>query len=97
MRMYARLKKPLKIEEDTYVFKIMLYESENGFYLFTYSSPDAVMSGSDRFYGTLDEIFHEWNGLIDENGWIFIDDPLPDCQHDAFIPVRVKGRNEGKP
>ena len=97
MRMYARLKKPLKIEEDTYVFKIMLYESENGFYLFTYSSPDAVMSDSDRFYDTLEELFEEWNGLIDKKGWILIDDPLPDCQHDAFIPVRVKGRNEGKP
>ncbi len=24
-------------------------------------------------------------------------DPLPDCQHDAFLPIRVKGRDIGKP
>ncbi len=97
MRMYARLKKPLKIEESASVYKVMLYESENGFYLFTYYSHDAVMSDSDSFYDTLEDLFEEWNGLIDENGWISIDDPLPDCQHDAFVPVRVKGRNQGKP
>lgn len=26
-----------------------------------------------------------------------LEDPLPYCQHDAFVPVRVKGRNIGKP
>ena len=26
-----------------------------------------------------------------------MDDPLPCCQQDAFLPVRVKGRNIGKP
>ena len=35
--------------------------------------------------------------LIDDRGWIDIDEPLPDCQHDAFIPIRVKGRADGMP
>lgn len=26
-----------------------------------------------------------------------LDDPLPDCQHDAFLPLRVKERNINKP
>ena len=30
------------------------------------------------------DIYEEWNDLIDEHGWIDIEDPLPDCQHDAF-------------
>ena len=59
MRKYAWLKEPLQ-SGDNIVYKIMLYETEEGFYLYTY-------------------------------------DPLPFCQHDAFIPVRVKGRNVGKP
>ena len=24
-------------------------------------------------------------------------DPLSDCQHDAFLPIRIKGRNIGRP
>ena len=35
--------------------------------------------------------------MIDEKGWIEMEDPLPDCQHDAFVPLRVKGRDIGKP
>lgn len=26
-----------------------------------------------------------------------INDLLPDCQRDAFLPIRVKGRNTGNP
>ena len=34
---------------------------------------------------------------IRDKGWIPIDDPLPYCQHDAFLPIRVKGRDIGEP
>ena len=34
---------------------------------------------------------------MNEKGWIPIDDPLPYCQHDAFLPIRVKGRDIGEP
>ena len=30
-------------------------------------------------------------------GWHEIDDPLPYYQHDAFLPIRVKGRDTEKP
>lgn len=26
-----------------------------------------------------------------------IEDPLPGCQHDAFLPIRIKGRESGNP
>lgn len=37
----------------------------------------------------IEDVYEDWN---DE-----IDDPLPDCQHDALIPLRVKWRNIEKP
>ena len=97
MRKYAYLKKPLPGDEGNLTVKIMLYEAEEGFYLFEYGSADAVQCSSDRLYGTLEDLYEDWNGLVDERGWIAIEDPLPDCQHDAFIPLRIKGRGAGKP
>ena len=97
MRKYAWLRTPLKCGESSYIYKIMLYEAEEGFYLFEYSSPDAIQSASDRCYSTQEDLFDDWNDLIDERGWIDLDDPLPYCQQDAFIPLRVKGRDTGSP
>jgi biofilm protein TabA len=34
---------------------------------------------------------------ISQTDWILIADPLPDCQQDFIRPVRVVGRNIGKP
>ena len=97
MRKYAFLKEPLQCDGNHRVFKIMLYETGEGFYLFEYTSPDAVQCSNDRLYDSLEDLYGDWNGLIDERGWIEMEDPLPDCQHDTFIPVRVKGRDTGKP
>ena len=97
MRKYAYLKEPLKLHEGDCVYKIMICETEEGFYLFEYFSPDAVMCSSDLLYTSLDDLYEDWNSLIDEKGWQEIDDPLPGCQQDAFIPLRVKGRDTGKP
>lgn len=97
MRKYAYLKEPLKCNKNDYVYKIMLFENKDGVYLFEYCSPDAVMCSFDSFYDSLDDVYEEWNELIDERGWMEIDDPLPNCQHDAFLPIRVKGRDIGKP
>ena len=97
MREYAFLKDPLKRDEGRYVYKIMLYETEDGVCLFEYCSPDAVRCSYDQYYGSVEDLYDEWNDLIDQNGWTRIDDPLPDCQHDAFIPIRVKGRDTGEP
>ena len=97
MRMYARLKEPKKVDDNTYIYKIMLYKTGEGIYLFTYSGADAVLSSADYLYDSPEDLHDDWNGLIDEKGWIVMDDPLPGCQHDAFIPLRVKGRDIGKP
>ena len=96
MRKYAYLKEPL--QRDNYsVYKIMLYEAEEGFYLFEYDSPAALMSCNDLCYQSLEELHEDWDDLIDKVGWLEMEDPLPDCQHDAFMPIRVKGRESGNP
>ena len=97
MRKYAWLREPLKKDENEYIYKIMLYESEEGILLFEYSHPDANQCSSDRWYESLEDLYDEWNERIDERGWMELEDPLPDCQHDAFIPLRVKGRETGNP
>ena len=97
MREYAWLKEPHKTADGADVWKIVLFTSEYGCYLFLYSDPDAVIGSSDLWYESPDEVYECWNDLIDERGWIELEDPLPYCQHDAFIPIRVKGRNTGKP
>ena len=97
MRKFAYLKKPLRQNNGEVVYKIMLFESKEGFYLFEYGSLDAVQSMADLCYDSLEDLYEDWNDRIDEKGWIEMEDPLPDCQQDAFIPLRVKGRDIGKP
>ena len=97
MRKYAHLREPLKCDDGNRIFKIMLCKTKEGFYLFGYCSLDAIQCSFDRYYDSLDDIYEDWDGLIDEKGWMEIEDPWPDCQHDAFIPIRVKGRDVGKP
>ncbi len=97
MRKYAYLREPIKRDEAAPVYKIMLYETKEGFYLFTYDSPAAVISSGDRLYDSPEDLYDDWNELIDERGWIEIEDPLPGSQHDTFIPLRVRGRDAGSP
>ncbi len=97
MRKFAYLKEPLKRDERNSTVKIMVYEAEEAIYLFEYSSFDAVQCTFDCCYDSLEDVYEDWNALIDERGWTEIEDPLPGCQHDAFLPIRVKGRNIGKP
>lgn len=96
MRKYAYLKEPFRHGGEL-VFKIMLYETDGGCYLYEYGSPDAFQCSADLFYVQTEDVYADWDSLIDERGWIDIGDPLPGCQHDAFIPLRVKGREAGRP
>ncbi len=45
----------------------------------------------------LETALEEFEGELDDQGWIMIDDPLPYCQHDCILPIRVKGRETGHP
>ena len=98
LRRYAYLKNPIQCNKKDFIYKIMLYKiKENEIFLFKYCSKDAVIGSFDDYYNDLNDLYNDWNDEIDEKGWIDIEDPLPYCQHDAFLPVRVKGRDTGKP
>ena len=98
LRRYAYLKNPIQCNEKDFIYKIMLYKiKENEIFLFKYCSKDAVICSFDDYYNDLNDLYDDWNDEIDEKGWIDIEDPLPYCQHDAFLPIRVKGRDTGKP
>ncbi len=75
----------------------MVYSGEKGTYVFLYASEAAVFSSADEFYEKEDDALENWEGRITEEGWHVIGDPLPGCQHDSILPVRVKGRDGGKP
>lgn len=75
----------------------MLHTQKDGVLLYQYCSLEAIQCSFDQYYSDIKEIYEEWNSEIDDQGWIDIDDPLPDCQHDAFLPIRVKGRVTGNP
>ena len=66
----------------------MMYQTKkDGVYLFMYCRKDAVRCSFDYWYKTVEDVYEDWNDIIDEKGWIDIDDPLPHCQHDAFLPI----------
>ena len=96
MRRLAFLKEPIELDDGMTVHKIMVYGCEEGYYLFLYSSADAVLSRCDELYSDLDDLLSAWGDKTDGN-WLDIGDPPEYCQHDSLVPVRIKGRSEGKP
>lgn len=60
-------------------------------------SKDAIQCSFDYYYNELSDALEDWEDKISEDGWHEIDDPLPYCQHDTFLPIRVKGRDLGEP
>ncbi len=97
MRKYAILKKPMKVNNHDAIYKIMFFQDKQDVYLFEYCNKDAIFSSYDNWYPDIESVYEDWDEFIDEYGWIDIEDPLPDCQHDAFLPIRVKGRSSNEP
>ncbi len=95
MRRYAVLKQPIKANNRDYIYKVMLYQDKHGVSLFKYCNIDAMSCSYDDWYTDVEEVYEDWDEFIDENGWIDIEDPLPDCQDDSFLPIRIKGRDTG--
>ena len=75
----------------------MLYSTGEGTCVFLFDSEEAVFAAADEFYESEEEALETWGEWVAPGGWQVIDDPLPDCQHDCILPIRVKGRNEGAP
>lgn len=99
MRMYGYLKQPCKMNDNgsDFIYKVMIHEDKDGVFVYLYTSIDAVFCSYDNHYEDVADAREDWDPEIDERGWIPIDDPLPYCQHDSILPIRVKGRNTGNP
>lgn len=96
MRKWAYLK-PDSHSSDRDFQKIMVYEDAEGAWVFLYDTKDALFCAEDLLYENLESAMEEWNEKIDAEGWHIISDPLPDCQHDCILPIRVKERDKGTP
>ena len=77
--------------------KIMVYSCTEGTHVFLYDTADAVFCSADEFYQEEKDALDQWEDWIDTQGWQLIEDPLPGCQHDSILPIRVKGRDAGAP
>ena len=96
MRRYAFLREPFGVPGGP-VYKVMLCEAPEGVYLFEYARPEAVLSSADLLYDSLGSLYADWDGLLEARGWANLPDPPPGGQQDAFLPLRLKGRDAGAP
>lgn len=96
MRMYGFLKTPYPANRRDTVYKVMIHETRReGVFAYLYTSPEALFCSFDCHYSTLEDALGDWDGEVE--GWTELGDPLPGCQHDCPLPVRVKGRDRGAP
>ena len=96
MRMWAVFSEPVPYHGAA-VRKIMLYEKDaSETMVFLYAEEDAQICCADEWYPDLSAALDSWDD-VPHSDWIGIDDPLPGCQEDAFDPIRVRGRTDGKP
>ena len=52
--------------------------------LFMYCQKDAVQCSFDYWYKTVEDVYEDWNDLVNEKGWILIDDHIhPTCQNEV--------------
>jgi hypothetical protein len=79
--------------------QVMVYECEDGVYVFPFASLEDGSGVGDEWYQSVTEAdaVSESEYGIGKDDWKYIDDPLEGCQHDWIAPVRIKGRNDGKP
>lgn len=79
--------------------KLMVYQCDEGVYLFGYDCIQDAPSKWDNWFEDLDTADQYCRDIykIDDDDWILISDPCIDCQHDFIMPRRIKGRDSGKP
>lgn len=81
------------------VKQVMIYECEDGVYLFPFASLEDGSGRGDEWYESVEqaEAICKREYGIASTDWKYIDDPMENCQHDWIAPVRIKGRDIGKP
>ena len=86
-------------EINSEIVRLMIYNDENGTYLFGYDKLEDSDAVFDQWYESENEALEvclvEYK--IDKTLWIEIPNPMENCQHDWINPVRIKGRENGNP
>jgi hypothetical protein len=79
--------------------RVILHETEKGTYLYLSTTVDDRGASFDEWYVTSAEAFAAAKSAygVTQEMWTTIRDPLPGCQDDWVSPVRVPGRESGKP
>ena len=96
MRKWAIFPEPLPYQGRS-VRKLLLYQKPSGeTCVFLYERPEAQICCADEWYPSLEEALAAWEG-VPRSEWTEAEDPAPGCQEDAVLPLRVKGRAEGRP
>lgn len=94
MRKIVNLTKP----KDGIV-RLMIFNDDYGTLLFGYKKNEDCSSEWDEWYETendaMESALTEYG--VKKSEWQEIPNPEPFCQHDWINPVRVKGREKGKP
>lgn len=84
MRMYALLK-----EQVDNAKKVMIYESENGVYVFLYDTQEDKSCYADLWFETIEEALeyctHELD--VEQEQWVVIIDPKEGQYHDIISPL----------
>jgi len=94
MRLTAKIKQP-----NSEVKRLMIFDSEDGVYLFVYNTHEDSSALCDYWFEKIDDAFESCSEDygITKQDWNEIPNPLEHCQHDWIEPVRIKGRDNGNP
>lgn len=71
----------------------MIYESEEGVYLFGFNTKSDGHFTWDELYVSLEDVKEEAEERfgVESNNWTVIPEPMENYQHDWIIPGRIKG------
>ena len=94
MKKIAKVKAP-----DSNAIRLMICDKgQDGVFVFGYDSDEDGPASWDAHYADLEDAYEMGIDYgIKKDDWQMIDDSLEFCQDDWIKPVRVKGRNTGKP
>ena len=87
MRKFANVK-----NNDPKVKRLIVYETDNGTYVFPCATLDDGSGMGDNWFENLDQADKscaEIYGVCSDD-WVMVDDPQEGCQYDWLAPVRVK-------
>lgn len=89
----------IKVKEHENVKRLMIYDCDDGVYLFLFDIEEDGGSYTDYWFESLDDALEtaQEEYEVNKEYWIEIADPLEYCQHDWIIPARIPGRESGSP